>query len=64
MTAFDFRTATVRGIRDRFVIVDCPYCGSLHAHAVGSIGSQQIVAGCHTPHHPRLYAIPKTRSKK
>lgn len=59
VTAFAFRTAEVCAIRDRFVIVDCPYCGDRHAHAIASIGSKQVVAGCHAPHQPRLYSIHK-----
>jgi len=64
VTAFDFRLATIADIRDRFVIVNCPYCTDRHAHAVASIGSNSVVAGCHTPARPRLYAVPQKRKAK
>jgi hypothetical protein len=57
----DFATgiAKVVSIKGRFAVVACPFCACRHAHSLASIGSAEVIAGCHTPHRPRTYAIRK-----
>jgi hypothetical protein len=50
--------AEITNVKDRFVYVKCPFCDCRHAHSVSSMGSDQIIAGCHQPNYPRMYAIP------
>lgn len=40
--------AEVIGTSPRGVIVKCPHCGDTHAHARSMVGSNHVVAGCHT----------------
>jgi hypothetical protein len=63
MTAFAFGTAKIRGLKDQFVVVSCPHCQGLHAHARSSIGSREVLAGCHRPNQPRSYAIPERKPR-
>jgi hypothetical protein len=56
--------ATLLALRDE-AIVRCPFCRQTHQHQRQSAGSREVVAGCHTPTTPRLYAIPAApRSKR
>lgn len=40
--------AEVIGFCDRGVIVACPHCGGEHEHSRAMVGSNSVVAGCHT----------------
>lgn len=47
--------------RDK-VTVRCPFCDETHAHSRQSIGSREVVAGCHVGGaRSRSYSIPEKR---
>jgi hypothetical protein len=49
----------VKVIRDK-VVINCPHCPSQHTHSRQSLGSKEVVAGCHAGRNRcRSYAIPK-----
>ena len=46
-------------IRDK-IVVRCPHCGDNHTHSRLSLGSKEVVAGCHKGYRcSRSYAVPK-----
>jgi hypothetical protein len=50
--------------RDNKVIVSCPFCGNKHSHSRQSLGSGEVVAGCHKGYNRCLsYAIPNGRRR-
>lgn len=56
--------ATFLGIARDGVAVRCPFCGKVHTHSKLSLGSKEVVAGCHTGYRRcRSYAIPRRRSR-
>lgn len=49
----------VKVIRDK-IVVHCPHCGDKHTHSRLSLGSKEVVAGCHVGgERCYSYAIPK-----
>jgi len=49
----------VRVVRDT-VVVKCPHCGKNHMHSRMSLGSKEVVAGCHLGYAKCFsYAIPR-----
>lgn len=40
--------AEVVAVRGRNVVVACPHCNGTHEHARSFVGSNAVVAGCHT----------------
>ena len=46
----DWATGVAEVVRTaaRNVVVKCPHCGKEHEHARSSVGSNSVVAGCHT----------------
>lgn len=49
----------VKVIRDK-VVVRCPHCKEEHTHSRLSLGSKEVVAGCHLGgNRCRSYSIPK-----
>lgn len=49
----------VKVIRDK-IVVSCPHCGDEHIHSRLSLGSKEVVAGCHLGGDVCLsYSIPK-----
>lgn len=53
----------VKVIRDK-IVVACPHCPRQHEHPRQSLGSKEVVAGCHAGFtRARSYAIPKPRAR-
>lgn len=48
-------------VMKRKIIVLCPFCGDRHTHSELSLGSKEVVAGCHVGGKKSClsYAIPK-----
>lgn len=43
------------------VVVRCPFCDRTHTHDRQSLGSREVLAGCHVGwRRCRSYAIPRT----
>ena len=56
---WDYGTAKVLGVRRDCVTVLCPHCNRHHQHPRLSLGSREVVAGCHKGFTIcRSYAIP------
>ena len=46
------------------VVVECPHCGKEHVHSKLSLGSREVIAGCHKGYTKCYsYAIPKRRMR-
>ena len=53
----------VKVIRDK-IVVACPHCSKEHTHPKQSLGSKEVVAGCHVGfNRSRSYGIPKPRAR-
>jgi hypothetical protein len=52
--------AEVLAVKGRWVRVACCFGDHQHLHARESLGSAELLAGCHTPDLPRLYSLPAT----
>lgn len=53
----------VEVVRDK-IVVACPHCPKKHSHPRQSLGSREVVAGCHVGFtRCRSYAIPKPRAR-
>lgn len=56
--------AKVISIKRDIVTVSCPHCSKTHSHPRSSLGSKEVVAGCHAGFtRARSYAIPKPRAR-
>lgn len=49
-------------VRDKITVL-CPFCEEKHSHSRNSLGSKEVVAGCHVGGRQtaRSYAIPDKR---
>lgn len=56
--------ATLVEIGRSWIVVRCPFCRRNHTHSKLSLGSREVIAGCHVGYNRCLsYAIPRRRSR-
>lgn len=65
MTDWRCGTSRVVSVSGNRVVVACPFCGLEHEHMKSSIGSKEVLAGCHVgPVRCRSYAIPEAANAR